>query len=206
MPRAHLQEVLAKYIPTKAVSLIADWIIEYRIKIKITKSRSTKLGDFRPAFQGFEQRITINYNLNKYSFLITLVHELAHLKAWNKYKNKVLPHGMEWKQEYKYLMSFFLHNAIFPADINKALAKYMVNPAAASCSDNNLLRTLRKYDKKDDGIIHLEEAPDHCTFKLENGRVFIKGEKRSTRFLCAEVGTKRIYTVSSLAEVVVLEE
>ncbi len=153
-----------------------------------------------------EQRITINHDLNKYSFLITLVHELAHLKAWQKHKNRVLPHGAEWKNEYKYLMSFFLHNAIFPIDINHALAKYMANPAAASCSDINLLRILRKYDKRDEGIIHLEEAPDNCTFKLENGRIFKKGEKRRTRFLCAEVGTKRIYTVSSLAEVMVLEE
>ncbi len=206
MPRAHLQEILAKYIPTKAVYIIADWIIEHRIKIKITKSRSTKLGDYRPPFNGTEQLITINYDLNKYSFLITLVHELAHLKAWQKHKNKALPHGVEWKNEYKYLMSFFLHNAIFPADVNKALAKYMGNPAAASCSDINLLRILRKYNKRDTGIIHLEEAPDNCVFKLESGRVFKKGEKRRTRYLCSEVSTKRIYTVSSLAEVVVLED
>ncbi len=205
MSRVYLQEVLAKYIPTKSVGIISDWIIENSIKIKITKSRSTKLGDFRPPFNGTEQRITINYDLNKYSFLITLVHELAHLKAWQKFKNRVLPHGAEWKNEYKYLMSFFLHNDIFPDDINKALAKYMANPAAASCSDINLLRTLRKYDAREDGIMHLEEAPDNCVFKLENGRIFRKGERRRTRFHCVEVATKRLYTVSSMAEVTVLE-
>lgn len=206
MPRAYLQEVLAKYIPTKAVFIITDWIIENRIKIKITKSRSTKLGDFRPPFKGTAHLITINYDLNKYSFLITLVHELAHLKAWQKHKNKVAPHGIEWKNEYKYLMSFFLHNTIFPDDVNKALAKYMNNPAAASCSDLNLLRILRKYDKRDTGIIHLEEAPENCVFKLENGRIFRKGEKRRTRFHCTEVATKRLYTVSSLAAIIVLKE
>ena len=132
--------------------------------------------------------------------------EVASINAAQKHKNKVAPHGAEWKNEYKYLMSFFLHNAIFPEDINKALAKYMNNPAAASCSDINLLRILRKYDKRDTGTIHLEEAPDNCMFKLENGRIFKKGEKRRTRFLCSEVATKRIYTVSSLAEVVVLED
>lgn len=206
MPRAYLQEVLAKYIPTKAVGLIADWIIENRIKVKITKSRSSKLGDFRPAWNGSDQRITINYNLNKYSFLITLVHELAHLKVWQKHQNKASPHGSEWKKEYKHLMSFFLHKHIFPADIDQALAKYMNNPAAASCSDINLLRILKKHDPRGTGVIHLEEAPENCVFKLENGQVFQKGEKRRTRYHCIEVGTKRPYTVSSLAEVVVLPE
>jgi SprT protein len=204
--RIYLQEVLAKYIPTAAVSLLSDWIIEFRIKVKITNSRSSKLGDFRPAFQGADPLITINHDLNKYSFLITLVHELAHLKAWIKFKNKVPPHGKEWKEEYKYLMSFLLHQNIFPDDVNKALAKYMANPAAASCSDIHLLRTLRKYNKVKDGIIHLEETPDGCIFKLENGRIFEKGEKRRTRFLCKEVATKRIFTVSSLAEVTVLSD
>jgi SprT protein len=205
MSRVHLQEVLAKYVPTAAVEQLANWIVEYRIKIKITKTRSTKLGDFRPAFQGAEPLITINHDLNKYAFLITLVHELAHLKAWQKYKNRVAPHGKEWKDEYKYLMQFFLHNSIFPEDVNQALAKYMCNPAAASCSDIPLLRILRKYNKKSDESLHLEDAPEGCHFQLENGRIFIKGEKRRTRFLCLETATKKRYTVSALAEVRVLD-
>jgi SprT protein len=206
LSRIHLQEVLAKYIPTAAVEVLSGWIIEYRIKIKITKTRSTKLGDFRPAHQGIEPLITINHDLNKYSFLITLVHELAHLKAWQKHKNKVAPHGKEWKDEYKYLMSFFLNTPIFPHDINLALTRYMTNPAAASCSDMDLLRVLRKYNKIKDEKLHLEDTPETCIFKLENGRIFKKGEKRRTRFLCVELATKRKYTVSALAEVTLMEE
>ena len=72
-------QVLIKYIPETSVPLIVNWIIEYGVHLKITKDRSTKLGDFRPTL-GVNRghRITVNYNLNKYAFLITLVHEIAH--------------------------------------------------------------------------------------------------------------------------------
>ena len=91
------QEILKKYIPEKATLLIAHWIIDLDFKLKIKKERSTKLGDYRAPFNGSNHQITINYNLNKYSFLVTLVHEIAHLTTYNKYKHSVLPHGQEWK-------------------------------------------------------------------------------------------------------------
>ena len=39
----------------------------------------------------------MNNNLNKYSFLITITHEIAHMMIWEKHQNKVDPHGEEWK-------------------------------------------------------------------------------------------------------------
>ena len=60
---------------------------------KVKKSRSSKYGDYRPPLKGSNHLITINYDMNKYAFLITLVHEIAHLTNWNKHKDKVKPHG-----------------------------------------------------------------------------------------------------------------
>ena len=105
--------ILKKYIPETAVALIAKWIVDYDFKLKIKKERSTKLGDYRSPFNGSNHQVTVNFNLNKYAFLVTLVHEIAHLTTFNKYKNSVLPHGAEWKQEFKKLMQPFLNSDVY---------------------------------------------------------------------------------------------
>ena len=76
-------DILVKYIPEAAVPTIAEWIIHYDFKLKIKKERNSRLGDYTPPREGLNHLITINHNLNKYAFLITLVHEVAHLVEMN---------------------------------------------------------------------------------------------------------------------------
>ena len=68
--------------------------------VKITKPRKSKLGDFRILINGRGQ-ISVNENLNRYAFLITITHELAHAFVWKRYKTRVMPHGKEWKSTFK---------------------------------------------------------------------------------------------------------
>lgn len=199
------QEILKKYIPEKAAPLIAHWIIDLDFKLKIKKERSTKLGDYRAPFNGSNHQITINYNLNKYSFLVTLVHEIAHLTTYNKYKHSVLPHGQEWKSEFKNLMQHFLDSEIFPVELLYALRKYLANPAASSCTDKNLYRALKLYDENSSGGIYLEKIPYKTVFVYE-GRLFEKGERIRTRYNCKEIKTGKIYLFNPLAEVEIFEE
>ena len=88
--------VLKKYIPESTVPQIAFWIVEYDFKLKIKKERSTRLGDYTSPRNGSNHLITINHNLNQYSFLITLVHEIAHIVTFNVHKERVRPHSAEW--------------------------------------------------------------------------------------------------------------
>jgi SprT protein len=192
--------ILKKYIPEKAVHPIAVWIVELDFKLKIKKGRISKYGDYRPPISGLNHQISVNRDMNPYSFLITLIHEIAHLTNWNKYKNSVKPHGAEWKQEFKVLIRPFLNAEIFPEDVMHALGRYMQNPAASSCSDTHLLRVLKKHDNKPD-VLFLEQLEPGALFKTEKNRCFIKGEKRRTRFLCREVNTRMDYLFSPLAEV-----
>ena len=197
------QSILYKYIPEKAVPTISEWIFKFDFKLRIKKSRSTKLGDYRPPFNGENHLITINYDMNKYAFLITLVHEIAHLSNYNKNKNRVKPHGEEWKLHYKLLMQQFLIPEIFPLDIITALRKYMNNPAASSCSDINLLRILKRYDIRQDTVL-LEELPMGTTFQYNKSRNFIKGEQVRKRFKCKELATNRMFLFNPLTEVLVI--
>ena len=201
-------EILQKYIPHFAVNTIAIWIIELDIKLKITKERSTKLGDYMPPHNGLNHTITINHNLNAYSFFVTLIHEIAHLKTYNQYKNSVSPHGAEWKFSFKLLMHPFLTPDHLPLDILYALRKYMNNPAASSCSDLTLMRTLKLYDEQADSssCILLEHLPQRTHFLYNGSRVFEKGEKLRKRFRCKELSTGHVYLFSPLAEVEVFEK
>jgi SprT protein len=197
-------EILKKYLPEQSIELIARWIVEYDFKLKIKKERSSRLGDYTPPHQGLNHTITINYNLNKYAFLVTLVHEVAHLVTYNQYKNSVYPHGQEWKQNFRDLIQPFLNTDIFPVEVFSALRKYMQNPAATSCSDTQLLRALKLYDI-DNNLVFLEHLPYNSFFLYNGSRVFKKGEKLRKRFKCVELNTQEVYLFNPMVEVELFE-
>lgn len=198
-------EVLKKYLPEGAVETIALWIVDYDFKLKIKKERSTKLGDYSSPQNGMNHVITVNHNLNKYSFLVTLVHEVAHLSTFNKFKNTVAPHGQEWKNEFKILMQPFLVTEIFPVDVLYAIRKYLQNPAASSCTDTNLLRTLKLYDENTQQVF-LEYLPYKSVFLYNGNKVFEKGERIRKRFRCIEIATGTVYLFNPLTEVELFEQ
>lgn len=193
---------LSKYMPEAAAPTISRWINETGVQFRISKSRSSKLGDYRAPFGTQGHRISVNHDLNPYAFLTTTIHEFAHLKTWERYQNKVKPHGAEWKHEFQTLMAPFLAEKIFPSDIDHAITQYMTNPAASSCSDVQLARAFRTYDKQTEALHTVETLPIHTHFALKNGRVFQKGEKVRKRYKCLEVRTQRLYLFSPVAEVI----
>lgn len=194
---------MKKYIPEKAVEPIAEWIYRFDFKLKIKRSRSTKYGDYRPPLKGLNHQITVNNDLNRYAFLVTLVHEIAHLSNWNKFGEKVKPHGEEWKAEFRMLMRPFLDEHIFPADVIATLNSYLRNPSASSCTDLNLQRVLKKYNTRADAV-YLEQLPEGSLFRTPNNKFFRKGKRIRKRYLCDEVRTKRQYLFSPVAEVIIV--
>src|SRR5690554_5307329 len=139
--------ILKEYIPEEAANIIALWSKDSGCKFKISKSRASKFGDYRPPHRDKGHRISVNYDLNPYAFLITTVHEFAHLKTWNEHKHLVKPHGLTWKRNFKALMSVFFELQIFPEDIKEAVQVYLQNPKASSCTDIQLFRILKRYDQ-----------------------------------------------------------
>ncbi|MFH1320003.1 MAG: SprT-like domain-containing protein [Bacteroidota bacterium] len=196
----HNQQILSKYLPGNSIALITDWISKYNFNLKITRKRVTKFGDYHYPSNKVGHRISINNDLNKYAFLITLVHEIAHLIIWEKYKKKVKPHGNEWKNEYRALMKNFIVHSIFPSDILEAINAYMVNPYASSASDIGLMRTLRKYDDNK-SLTYIEDIPRGSVFRIKSGRTFCKGEKLRKRYKCEDLYNKKIYLFNPLTDV-----
>jgi SprT protein len=198
---SELARAFSKYVPSNALDTCVDWIVGYKIAVRITKSRNSKYGDYRPPSDGKGHRISINHDLNKYAFLLTFTHEVAHLVSYSKFKLRIDPHGKEWKLEFKKLMKPLLQNDIFPKDLVVAIEGYMNNPAASSCSDINLMRVLAKYDKRDEQWKLLEEIALNTPFKIRSGRSFVKGELLNKNYCCTCLKSKHKYVINPLTEV-----
>ncbi len=202
VPIDHLQT----YLPPNTGGAVTAYLQQYKVHLTIAKERKSILGDYRHRTHHANHRISVNGNLNTFSFLITLLHELAHLLTFVQHSNKVMAHGQEWKMIYGQLLKQFLHSKIFPADIEKELLQSLKNPAASSCAEEGLLRILRKYDAKESYHRLVEEILLNEMFRLKDGRVFQKGEKLRKRFKCKEVKTGKMYLFSPVYEVEVTSQ
>jgi len=196
-PIDHLQ----RFLPPETYEAVLQYLQFYKVHLTVAAKRKSILGDYRHSTHFSNHRISVNGNLNKFSFLITLLHELAHLLTFEQFGNKVPSHGREWKTMYGKLLEQFLKNKIFPADIEHELLHSLKNPAATSCAEDGLLRVLRRYDDKKSHRRLVEEIPENAIFRCDDGRVFKKGEKMRKRFKCIEVNTGRVYLFSPVYEV-----
>jgi SprT protein len=202
MPKTeHPLHALESYLPENSFEQAAFFLQHYKVHLTITRQRQSVLGDYRNAAYGKNHRISVNGNLNKFSFLITLLHELAHLLAFENHGNRIQAHGKEWKFIYGNLLKDFINRKIFPPDIEKALNESVQNPAASSCAEDGLMRVLRKYDEKKEGVLLLEEIPRGAYFKTKDNRIFQKGDKLRKRFRCTEKNTGLVYLISPVYEV-----
>lgn len=195
-----MESVLSKYVPERAIMPCMDLIKSNAVHLKIVNERVTRHGDYRRLANG-QHQITVNATLNKYRFLITLVHEIAHLVAFEKYGSRIKPHGLEWKRTFQYLMLPFIRPEVFPSGLLPLLAKHFKNPKASSSTDANLSIALKRYDEQQSENSYVFELPLGSIFRMYNGKVFRKGNKRTKRYECVEVSSGKVYLFQPNAEV-----
>lgn len=206
MPKERVPFIqLQQYLPDGSFEDVLYYLQHYKVQLTVARQRNSILGDYRHAHAGLNHRISVNGNLNKYSFLITLLHELAHLFTYERYGHRVQAHGPQWKTEFSKILSQFLAKNIFPADIAATLSRSLKNPAASSCADEKLLRVLKNYDPVKQGHLMVEQLPEECLFFIKGGRVFKKGEKVRKRYKCMELSTGKWFLFSPVYEVVVVD-
>jgi SprT protein len=192
---------IKRYIPESSAQLVLDYLNQHRVHLTVTRERRSVLGDYRHATGSKTHRISVNGNLNKYNFLITLIHELAHLVTFTQFKGRVEPHGKEWKKIYALLLKDFLTPHVFPTDIIKALTESLHNLPASSCADDELMRVLKKYDSRENGLVMVEQMAEGGLFDAGKGKIFKKGRKLRKRYQCVEITTGKLYLFSPVYEV-----
>jgi len=194
-------EQIKEIVPAEALDYVRELIKTYPCTFKMVNSRKTKHGDFSRK-PGGKLQITINNDLNQHRFLLTLIHEIAHLVTFRK-SGRVKPHGKEWKHNFQRLMLPLLHPRIFPTELLPYLAMYLKNPKASTDSDVRLSLALKKYDPPNDKHFIFEIG--YKQKFLYNRRTFELGAKRRTRYECTELSTAKTYLFHQNTEVTQLE-
>jgi len=197
-----MSDTLAKYLPEHSVKPVFELIVSNQVHLKIVNERVTRHGDYRKGVGG-KHEITVNSSLNKYRFLITLIHEIAHLVAFEKFGRNIKPHGNEWKYTFQRLMVPFIRPEIFPNHLLPLLARHFKNPTASSDTDATLALALKQFDLENDKN-YIFEIPYGSVFRIHNGKIFKKIALRVKRYECIEVNSGKIYLFNPNAEVELL--
>lgn len=200
MKEKEVFDILTRHVPQSAVGYSFQLWLETKFHLKLSKKRASKVGDFTYKSNASVQRITLNHDLNLYLFLITYIHEVAHLRVHLHYGNRIEPHGTEWKKVFQNLMVPVLNESVFPGEVLSILSQHMENPKASSFADKHLTLILRKFDAGTLEFPMVSELPEGSIFKLQ-GRFFKRGKLKRTRVLCSEIKSKRQYLVPAEAQV-----
>lgn len=194
-------DALSTYLPEGTYNKVARYLVRYKVHLTITRKRNSVLGDYRLPDHDQGHRITVNGDLNQYAFLLTLLHELAHLQAYVYYGHRIAPHGQEWKRTFRNILKEFTDKGYLPDDVEQAIKKYMLNPAARNCVDEDLIRVLKKHDPPLHGFCFVEDLDEGEHFLASDGRQYRRGKKIRKRYECVDVRSRRKYLFSPVYEV-----
>lgn len=195
-----LYRIFQRHVPENAVHYCLDLWSAKPFHFRVTRKRNSKLGDYRFDPNNGSHAISVNHDLNQYSFLITYIHEVAHLLTKERNGRRVPPHGKAWQKNFQELMEPVLSDLIFPVEILQPLKKHMRKPKASTYSDSKLLDILRKFDENPSDLTPLEQLDEGDIFEF-NHKMYQKIHLRRTRVLCQQAGTSRKYLISKMAMV-----
>ena len=192
-------QALRGKVPSNSLNYCVSLWESHKFNFRITGKRKTKIGDYRFDPGLGLHSISVNEDLNPYAFLITYIHEVAHLWVRLRYSRRVNPHGREWKLTFQRLMNPLLRKEVFPEDLLPFIVQHMNDPKATVFSDVRLTEALMRYNSCQ-RMQTVHDVPIEKPFSL-NGRTFIKLSEKRTRWLCKELETGRRFYISRMAEV-----
>jgi len=193
-----IRHLLTEKVPISALDYCVDLFEEAPFDFKLSRSRSSKLGDYRFDPRTGKHTVTVNADLNPYQFLITYVHEIAHRRV-HENGRRLRPHGAHWKNEFRHLLFPVMNSEVFPDDVLRPLARHMKNPKASTASDHRLFRAISNYDHFG-AQVRLMDLNLGEQFVLKR-RSFELIEKKRTRALCVDLGNQKRYLIPMIAPV-----
>jgi SprT protein len=212
MMKNELTQMLQKHVPAEAVDYCVQLWENKHFSFTVSRTRSSCFGNhcYRPD-KG--HHITVNHDLNPHAFLLTYVHEVAHLKTFEDNQRTFLqkmlkrrpkridPHGEEWKESFRVLMQPILNQTFFPKAILEPLEAYMQNPKASSVSYHPLAKALHLNDKEGEFLSDLDNGQAF----VFRGNTYTKIEERRTRILCEDQTTRKRFLIAGIAKVELVE-
>ena len=193
-----MTDIFDTHLPAASATYSRKLWQHYGFTFRVVRPRRTRLGDFRAFPQG-PTAITVNADLNRYAFLITYIHEVAHAEVHQTYRRRGKPHGRAWQMAFQRLMQPLLTEAVFPVAILEPLRNYMTKPAATTSANPALMLALRQTDPPTTdlvtaGRVLLRDVPEGQPFQLAK-KAYVRGTMRRTRVVCKEVASGRSYAI-----------
>lgn len=201
-----LENSLRPFLPVGTASIYCHQIAGIKgINFKLTRERSSKHGDYRNHVHPWRHQISVNITLHPYHFLITLLHETAHLLVHERYGSHGEPHGSRWNRAFAELIAPYVVPGVLPNNLAYALHNHVAGGYATTTGDPLLLSTLRELDGSSGSITTLETIPAGSIFALQ-GQLFRKGEKLRTFYKCYSLTNEKEYRVRGTAEIEIIEK
>ena len=207
IPRpTQVQAMLDYHVPPAAVAYCLQLWQKHPFVLRLSRKRQTKLGDYR--FEPVQRWhiISVNRDLAPQPFLLTFIHEVAHLVAFERFGRRIAPHGKEWKDTFSSLMQPLLHEAVFSKEVLPILTRHMRNPKASSHADPSLVRVL--YPERTTGKgqeVPLRSLVPGATFRFRSKEYRVVKHRR-TRTLVEHEASRRRYLIAQQALVQALED
>lgn len=193
-----MRELFEKYLPTNSINYCVNVSDRYDFELKVSFNRKSKFGHYKYSPTSKLHSISINKGLSKPLFLITFIHELAHLQVMIKYGRGEKPHGQKWKRAFTTLMLPLLNPAIFEDKLLSILANHLKNPKASLSADSSLWSIL--FPETSPNLLSVEDI-DIGNYFVFKDRVFKKVKTRRTRALCYESKSGNNYLIPLLAKI-----
>lgn len=192
------------FLPAGSEPFITRLLREVPTEIVPVQTRESKHGDFTKERGRPYGRITVNVCGNRYRFLLTLVHELAHARVVALHRRRVRPHGQEWKDEFARLLFRLLRYQVLPARLRRAVYLHALDPKSTDEYDTELQLALRRYDTSDKRLT-VAELQEGTRFSLDGKLVLRRGKLIRRRIQC--VGSRgQIFSVLPAARVDIVFE
>ena len=188
-----MKEILQQHLPPLSLDYCHGLWLRYQFDFIATRPRRTRLGDFR-AQMGKRDQITVNQNLNPSNFLITYLHEVAHLEVFRTYKRRQTPHGKAWQNHFRNLLLPVMNENIFPASVLLPLLDYARAPKASTGSHLPLMQALKALDQPATDLVMVSQLAEGTLFELDK-KIFVRSTMRRTRVVCIEQQSQKRYTV-----------
>ena len=182
---------LISFVPVNSIENVRYLINKHKLNIITVPERKTKRGDFRVYSNGIK-KITLNQDSNKFRFLITLLHEIAHQLVFQTFGGKIRPHGIEWKKKFKEISKPFLFESIFPLSILDTFKIYLKNPKSCTDLDIELSISLNKFDTLNDYFI-IDKLEIGQFFLHRKKDIFRKVSKKRKRYVCEKISNGKLY-------------
>lgn len=187
---------LEQYLPENSLTFLKKWFADYRIHIRITKDRNSKLGDYRKMPDKSHQ-ITVNSTLDKQLFFFVLTHELAHLLAFENFNFRISAHGKEWKDTFREMLLESIN--VYTDDLKPIIFKYSKNPKANFMASPELVRYFH-IENSDDNLVFVEDLLINDEFRYK-GDDYKLLEKKKKLYLCINSSNNNKYLFRALAKV-----